>query len=212
MEDDRKLTLRELHGYYAEEARHQRSMMWETAKWFILILGVVFGATFTGILNQYNPNNHVPAWILLVPIVVGYIISLTCITLTSSFYKTNLISLSTLIKIEDEFDFDDRTTFSSFRNDKFIPWQGYRASRQQTPCSQDFVQNNLKCSVRRMHTLISFVFALFAIAFVVLTFPVLSRANMLHGWTVTLTVLIYLLLFLFAFLVLRKIRKIKEVP
>ncbi len=209
MEDDRKVTLRELHGYYTEEARHQRSMMWETAKWFILILGVVFGATFTGILNQYNPNNNVPAWILLIPIVAGYIISLICITLISSFYKTNLISLSTLIKIEDELDFDDRTTFPSFRNDKFITWQDYRASRQQTHCSQDFVQNNLKYSVRRMHTLISFVFALFAIAFVVLTFPVLSKAKLLNGWIVTLTVVVYSLLFLFAFLVLREIRKIK---
>lgn len=209
MEDDRKVTLRELHAYYTEEARHQRSMMWETAKWFILILGVVFGATFTGILNQYNPNNNVPAWILLIPIVAGYIISLICITLISSFYKTNLISLSTLIKIEDELDFDDRTTFPSFRNDKFITWQDYRASRQQTHCSQDFVQNNLKYSVRRMHTLISFVFALFAIAFVVLTFPVLSKAKLLNGWIVTLTVVVYSLLFLFAFLVLREIRKIK---
>jgi undecaprenyl pyrophosphate phosphatase UppP len=209
MEDERKVTLRELHGFYAEEARHQRSMMWETAKWFILILGVVFGATFTGILNQYGPNSAVPAWILLIPRVIGYIISLTCITLISSFYKTNLISLSTFIKIEDELGFGGRTTFSSFGNDKFITWQGYRVRREQTACSQDFIQNNLKYSLRRMHTLISFVFALFAIAFVVLTFPILTKANILDGWIVILTVAIYSLLFLFACLVLREIRKIK---
>jgi hypothetical protein len=209
MEDERKVTLREMHGYYAEEARHQRSMMWETAKWFILILGVVFGATFTGILDQYGPNNAVPAWMLLIPIAIGYTISLTCITLISSFYKTNLISVSTFIKIEDELGFDGRTTFSSFGNDKFITWQEYRASRQQTACSQDFVKNNLKYLMRRMHTLISFVFAIFAITFVVLTFPVLTKANILNGCIIILTVTIYSFLFLFMCLVLRKLRKIK---
>lgn len=209
MSDDRKETLKKLHDYYTEEARHQRSMMWETARWFILILGLVFGATFTAILKQYEPNNYVPAWILLVPIGIGYIVSLTCITLISSFYKTNLISLSAFIKIEDELDFDARTTFSSFRNDKFITWQGYRASRQQTSCSQDFVQNNLKFSVRRMHmhTLLSFVFWAFAVGFIVLTFPVLSEANVLNWWVVTLALVIYLFLFLLSYFILLKIRK-----
>jgi hypothetical protein len=209
MDDNRNVTLRELHRYYAEEARHQRSMMWETAKWFILILGVVFGASFTGILNQYDPKNDVPAWIILVPMVIGYIISLTCITLISSFYKTNLISLSTLIKIEGELNFDDRNKFSSFRNDKFITWQEYHASRDQATCSQEFVRNNLKFSPRRIHTLISSVFVLFAIGFAVLTFPILSKANMLEDWIVILTVVSYSLLFVFACFVLREIRKIK---
>ena len=209
MSDDRKETLQKLHGYYTEEARHQRSMMWDTARWFILILGVLFGATYTAILKQYEPCVNVPAWILLVPIAIGYVVSLTCITLIWSFYKTNLISVSTFSKIEDELDFDGRSTFSSFRDDKFITWQEYRTSRQQTAGSQEFVQDQLKCSVRRMHTLISFVFVAFAIGFVILTFPVLSKANLWNGWVVTVTLVVYLLLFLFACFVLRKIRKVE---
>lgn len=208
MDDERKRILWRLHKYYTEEARHQRSMMWQTAKWFILILGVVFGATFTAILKQYDVSNSAPAWILLVPIGIGYLVSLTCITLIWSFYKTNLINLSTFAKIEDEIDFDRRAKISIFKNDPFFTWQVYRASRHQTSCSQDFVQINLKCSPRHMHTLISFVFALFAIAFVFLTFPVLRKADLLNDWIVTLALVIYSLFVLLACFVLREIRKI----
>ena len=208
MEDERKVTLKELHRYYAEEARHQRSMMWETAKWFVPIISVVFGATFTGIIRQYSDNPvPVPVWILLIPILIGFILSLTCIALTYSFYKTNLINLSTLIKIEDKMDFDDSTTFSVFRTDKFITWQPYLSRRRETVCSQNFVQDNLKYDVRRMHTLISIVFAIFAIAFVVLTFPVLDKAGMLNKFSITVIVVVSFILFLATYLVLQRIRK-----
>ena len=104
-------------------------------------------------------------------------------------------------------DFDSSTTFSVFRTDKFITWQPYLARRRETACSQNFVQDNLKYNVRRMHTLISIVFAIFAIAFVVLTFPVLYKADMMNGSIIALTMVIYTLLFLFACYVLHKIRK-----
>lgn len=183
-DENRRQTLLHMHKFYADEARHQREMMWATARWFVLILGVLFSGIILKLVTPFsgNPQPSEPEiLILLIPCTLGYVASLVCYALIMSFYRTNLEYITMYAKVEDELGFDKRTKRESFRTDPFITWQKYRESRQEkNKCSQKFVEEGLK-KWSKMHNIMSTVFVLFALYFIGLGVVILVKAC----WPVT---------------------------
>ncbi|NQU77354.1 hypothetical protein HQ544_01515 [Candidatus Falkowbacteria bacterium] len=156
--DQKENILLKLHDYYSQESRNQWSMMWQTSRWFVLILGL-----FVGIELQEKFDTDLKKLLFILPI-LGYVISLICIILIRSFYKTNLIYISMLAKIEDELGFNKRKIKCSFPNDMFITWQKYIEDRHKKS-SEEFVKDELKYLSLKMYVFISFVFWAFLLIF-----------------------------------------------
>ena len=185
-----KSCLLKFHEFYAQEARHQRSMMWETARWFVVILGIIFGLAFKYLLDPPINSSPSDSGILLVPTALGFIIALVCVVMTRSFYKTNLIYVSMFAKIEEELDIDRRARRESFRNDPFITWHRYNSDRRVAATSEDFVKKGISYLGFGMYTFMSFVFLSFASAFVLLSIWILRKASCLTSLTIVATAVV----------------------
>ena len=121
-----------MHLFYSQEARHQRTMMWETVKWFTPILTLVAAGWIKYYIDEYQfCENPTICLILLALSIFGFCLSFCCILLLRSFYKTNLKCITMYAKVEDEMNFDSRKRlpFTYFNGDENITWEGYRQSR-----------------------------------------------------------------------------------
>jgi hypothetical protein len=152
MEDqggDRTAILLKLHAFYAKEARHQRSMMWETVKWFspvILALHVLWLWLY---VDRFLQEWKIEVWICLaVLFFVGLTLCFICLGVMRYFYKSSLIHKSTFAKLEDELDFDKRTkdkkTREAFSEDNTITYQAYRVNRSKFINAQKYVKKMTK--------------------------------------------------------------------
>lgn len=150
--------LLKMHDYYSQESRNQWSMMWQASRWFVLVLGL-----FVGIMFQEKFNTDLKKLFFILP-VLGYVISLICLILIRSFYKTNLVYISMIAKTEDELRFNKRKIKCSFPNDVFITWQNYIDDRHKKS-SEEFVRDGLKYSSLNMYVFISVVFWAFLLTF-----------------------------------------------
>jgi hypothetical protein len=132
MSDQDHQELLHMHKFYSEEARHQRTMMWETVKWFTPILTLIVGVWIKYYIDEYLPCENVLIWLILLGLsIVGFFLSSCCVLLLRSFYKTNLKYITMLAKVEDELNFDSskRSSRNYFSGDEYITWEGYRESR-----------------------------------------------------------------------------------
>jgi len=102
-----KDVLLKMHQFYAEEARNQRSMMWETVKWFTPALLAIHGAWGLIYTNaSLGLSKQEVCALLLVISIGGMVFSYICIRILGNFDRTNFIYISMFAKIEDELDFD----------------------------------------------------------------------------------------------------------
>jgi len=140
MTEKRHQELLHMHRFYTEEARHQRTMMWDTVKWFTPILTLIGGGWVKYYLDNYLPCKNFLTFILLLVFAI-FALSLCyfCILLLRSFYKTNIKYITMFSKVEEELTFDKRESgnMEYFPGDKFITWEGYRLRRK-----GDEVKNN----------------------------------------------------------------------
>jgi hypothetical protein len=201
MDQQRQEVLLRMHQFYAEEARHQRQMMWETAKWFTLILTGLAALWVQKYFDAFN--NHLDAYVTLVLIVislVGIVLSLTCILLLRSFYRANMKYITMFAKVEEEVRLEPRRTperdRAFFPGDKYINWYQYmndRACRDEAAgegyTSRLFVEKKMCDGLPRLlenflhggqrdltiYDLAGFVFYLFAVIFSLGLFLILWR-------------------------------------
>lgn len=168
----RKDVLLKVHEFYTEDARHQRSMMWETVKWFTPILVTIHGSWWWIFLNKLlkaqNPEPEI--WCSLFFLVIGGIVfSAICLRLLNSFYKTNLIYVTMFAKAEDELDFDRRVKGKVERNafpeDNCITYKKYRKDRKNLKKDKDFIKFNLRKG--KMYLWMKSVFHLFILGFLI---------------------------------------------
>lgn len=156
-DDHRKTLLLKMHEFYSNEAKHQRTMMWDTVKWFTPVLTALYGAWF------YLYKNFDYEWGVILA-GGGIILSLICLNLLSTFYKSNLIYLSMFIKIEDELDCDKRLGEKTFfHNDNQITYERYREGRLKHSSALSFVNYNFNRGT--MHYSMQYVFYLFILGF-----------------------------------------------
>ena len=121
-----------MHKFYSEEARHQRTMMWETVKWFTPILTLIVGVWIKYYIDEYLLCENVLIWLILLGLsLFGFFLSGCCVLLLRSFYKTSLKYITMFAKVEDELNFDSskRSSHNYFGGDEYITWEGYRESR-----------------------------------------------------------------------------------
>lgn len=127
MSEDRIEKLLHMHKFYSEEARQQRSMMWETVKWFTTIL-----TGLSAFWISYFVKNEPPAFLLIFSSLSGVILSFICIFLLRSFYRTNIKHITMFAKVEEALDFDMRHETERERlwpgDDRFT-WEGYITGR-----------------------------------------------------------------------------------
>ena len=128
--------LLKMHEFYAQEARHQRSMMWETVKWFTPILALVWGFWLRTIVTHFKSVSLTPykaeiPIILIALAFVGFLLSIVAIKLLRSFYRTNLIYITMFVKVQDELQFDqeERLARDSYIKDPHITYEAYRKDR-----------------------------------------------------------------------------------
>lgn len=144
----RKDILIKVHEFYTEEARHQRSMMWETVKWFTPVLIAIHGWWWYRFNKFLEYNNHPLDWSLILLAFGGIALSFICIMLLKSFYRTNLIYIAMFAKVEDELSFDERSEISDFiPGDDYITYDKYRKRRidaKKTKNTDDFIKSNFK--------------------------------------------------------------------
>ncbi|MDY6792516.1 MAG: hypothetical protein SWH54_14735 [Thermodesulfobacteriota bacterium] len=122
-----------MHQFYTEEARHQRSMMWETVKWFTPILTLIAGGWAKYYIDEYLPCKNFSIWLLLITFsILGICLCICCILLLRSFYRTNLKYISMFAKVEEEIEFDlkERGDSKYFPGDKHFTWEKWRDERR----------------------------------------------------------------------------------
>lgn len=127
MNEDRTEKLLHMHKFYSEEARHQRSMMWETVKWFTTIL-----TGLSAFWVSYYVKEEPPLFLLILSSSLGLILSFTCIFLLRSFYRTNIKYITMFAKIEEALNFDKRDKSEReryFPGDGRFTWWGYSRER-----------------------------------------------------------------------------------
>ena len=137
-----------MHQFYTEEARHQRTMMWETVKWFTPILTLIAGGWTKYYIDEYLPCKNLSIWLLLLSFsILGLCLCICCILLLKSFYRTNLKYISMFAKVEEEmkFDLEERRDSKYFPGDKHITWEEWREERQHSKKnSQNKEEDNSK--------------------------------------------------------------------
>ncbi len=177
----RKDILLKMHEFYTEEARHQRSMMWETVKWFTPVLVAIHGSWWWIFLNKLlkaqNPEPEI--WGSLFFLAIGGIIfSVICLRLIKSFYSTNLIYITMFAKVEDELDFDRRVKGKEERNafpkDDYITYKKHRKDRKNLQKDKDFKKFNLRKG--KMYLWMRSVFHLFILGFLIECLWILLKA------------------------------------
>ena len=133
---DQDNVLLHMHQFYTEEARHQRTMMWETGKWFTTMLLAIAGVWIKLYIDNYLPCHNVNIGFVLVFLsLIGAFISYCCLLLLRSFYKTNLIYITMFAKTEEALNFESRKPkkdkpFDFFSYDEHILWELYRKDRK----------------------------------------------------------------------------------
>lgn len=163
-EDTRKNILIKMHEFYANEARHQRSMMWETVKWFTPVLVAIHGSWWWGLLTKF-PSNQKYEMLYLVALAIGGItLSSICVFLLNRFYRSDLIYITMFAKTEDELDFDRRikaeTDRKAFSDDEYISYSPYIEDRMTHKTAKNYVKKSLP-RIKSMYSLMSSVFWLF---------------------------------------------------
>jgi len=134
-----------MHQFYTEEARHQRTMMWETVKWFTPILTLVAGGWTKYYIDAYLPCKNLSIWFLLMSFsILGLCLCICCILLLRSFYRTNLKYISMFAKVEEEINFDlkERGDSKYFQGDKYITWEEWREKRQYSEKNSEKKEEN----------------------------------------------------------------------
>ena len=177
-----------MHSFYANEAQHQRTMMWETVKWFSPILTAIHAAWFYLYRDKYDPN-----WLILIAL-SGLIITLICFKLLHTFYRTNLIFLSMLIKTEDDLNFKNRLNRNYFPRDELITHNTYLEDRLTYPDAITYVNTELKKGT--MHQSMRYVFFLFLVGFcfeIFISFWKIYGGNTMVLWTNVISVIIGLI-------------------
>ena len=80
--DDRENVLLKMHEFYGAEARHQRSMMWETVKWFTPILTAIHTGWLWIYTVRFLSTKDIEVWIILALLFfVGFILCIICLAL-----------------------------------------------------------------------------------------------------------------------------------
>ena len=122
-----------MHQFYTEEARHQRTMMWETVKWFTPILTLIAGGWTKYYIDEYLSCKNISIWLLLLSFsILGLCLCICCILLLRSFYRTNLKYISMFAKVEEKmkFDLNERKDSAYFPGDKHITWYKWIMERK----------------------------------------------------------------------------------
>ena len=146
---DRNTVLLKLHAFYTEEARHQRSMMWDTVKWFSPMLLALHVLWLWLYVNHFFQARTIEVWLCLaVLFFVGLILCIICMGLMKTFYRSSLIHKSMFAKIEDELDFDKRTKDKKsrevFPEDNMITYQDFRVNRARFKNAKKYVKKMSK--------------------------------------------------------------------
>ena len=98
-------------------------MMWDTVKWFTPILIALFGGWIKYFTDEFiAQNNSYAGWVLIALSVIGLFLSIICIYLLRSFYKSNLIYITMFAKVEEELGFETRKNapFDYYPGDEHI--------------------------------------------------------------------------------------------
>ncbi len=137
--------LLKMHEFYVNESRHQRSMMWETVKWFTPILTLLLGGFGKIVVDHYNTMDLRIGIVLFLLAIFGILLCNIAIGLLKMFYKTNLKYVTMFIKCEDELDFDKavRTKRDFFKSDDNITYWNYVKNRARCS-SEQFVDDMVK--------------------------------------------------------------------
>ena len=153
--------------FFTQEARHQRMMMWETAKWFAAIavgLVILFGQLFISFNSIETPildDTIIPILILILILIT----TIVCLLLLRSFYRTNLIYVSMFGKIEEELGFDKRSDKRcTFYEDEFITWNKYKDDRQNYKTSKEFVDDQVTIWGAGIYARLSWIFIFYITA------------------------------------------------
>jgi hypothetical protein len=161
-----------MHQFYAEEARHQRSMMWETVKWFTPFLMAIYASWWWLSTKESltDKTSALPIEICLFLLPVGGVaLSVICLQLLRSFYRTNLIYITMFAKAEDELGFyrrnKEKKKRNAFLNDDGITYESYVKDRRDNPTAKAFTDSNLTRG--RMYLWMRSVFHLLILAFLV---------------------------------------------
>jgi len=181
--------LLKMHDFYSQEARHQRSMMWETVKWFTPILSLLLGFWGKYMIDFLACVSRQLGFLLVSAALFGIMLSIIASKLLESFYRTNLKYVTMFVKVEDELAFDNekREKRQSYRNDEHITFEKYLDDRnitytsaasfvtQAAPSIQKMLWNDLKHYMKyrkwpqtgRMYFWMTSVFYLFFLIFAV---------------------------------------------
>ena len=130
---DKFNTFHHMHQFYAQEAHHQRTMMWDTVKWFTPILTLIAGGWVKYYIDVYLSCRNISILSVLIGLsIFGLCLCLCCIWLLRSFYRTNLKYITMFAKVEEELNFDKRISadLEYFPGDEYITWEEYRESRK----------------------------------------------------------------------------------
>ena len=149
MPEQGKKQLLHMHQFFTEEARHQRTMMWETVKWFTPILTLIAGVWSKYYIDNYlvYKNNSILV-VLFGLAILGLFLCGCCILLLRSFYRTNLKYISMFAKLEEELKFDQKERLGSeyFPGDRHITWEEWREERKgrkEKYTSEDYLGDKL---------------------------------------------------------------------
>ena len=125
-----------MHQFYTEEARHQRTMMWETVKWFTPILTLIAVVWTKYYIDDFLlcKNNSICV-VLFGLSILGLSLCIFCVLLLRSFYESNLKYISMFAKVEEklQFDLEERGDSKYFPGDRHITWEKWREDRN---CSE----------------------------------------------------------------------------
>ena len=163
-----KETLFNMHEFYSNEARHQRSMMWETVKWFTPILTLILGVLGKYLIEYQNNMNLKIAFLLSLISVFGIALCIVARGLLSMFYKTNLKYVTMFIKVEGELNIDqsNRSDTRFFSQDSNITYKNYSDNRNLNS-SEQFVDEVINRKRPNFLTRMNSVFSLLAFSFAV---------------------------------------------
>lgn len=189
MDQHRQETLLRMHEFYADEARHQRQMMWDTAKWFTPVL---IGLAWLWIIYYtdkfHGHDDPYKALLLLLISTLGFLLSSASIMLLRSFYRANMKYITMYAKVEDELQVEPRRRSDKefFLGDEHLNWYQYVSDRKNEDISpgdghtsEKFVEKKTRdtlptwleefCKGKKnpftIYDLTRFVFYLFAVCF-----------------------------------------------
>ena len=140
--ESRKDILLKMHEFYALEARYQRSMMWETVKWFTPILVAVHTARLWIYITKSFDNPKPEIWVCLIVIAGGGItLSVISLFILSRFHRTDLIYITMFAKVEDELAFERRQAQrNAFSADDYITYKYYQEDRKKYKKAESYVK------------------------------------------------------------------------